>query len=145
MWSLIAAAYALLGIGMARVSPGVLQLLPPCPFRSLTGFPCPTCGTSRALLALAHGAAAEAFRIQPLATLLVLAALAAGALSAAAAMTPRLRSAPEEDRRTLPAAAWRAPVAATDSPGRHTVLAVRALAIALSCNWAYLLIAAGGR
>lgn len=38
-----------------------------CRFRALTGIPCPTCGSTRALLALARGRLFEAFAHNPLA------------------------------------------------------------------------------
>lgn len=52
--------------------------LPPCPFRAVTGIPCPTCGTTRALVALSRGQLAQALVNNPMFTLgLVLAGLAA--------------------------------------------------------------------
>ena len=41
-------------------------LLPPCGMRTLTGLPCPLCGSTRALLALSHGHPLEAFLLNPL-------------------------------------------------------------------------------
>jgi hypothetical protein len=40
---------------------------PGCGFKHLTGLPCPGCGGLRSLAALAHGHAAEAFALNPLA------------------------------------------------------------------------------
>ncbi|GAB4372792.1 MAG: hypothetical protein Kow0062_09360 [Acidobacteriota bacterium] len=37
-----------------------------CRFHDLTGLPCPTCGTTRGILALAHGDLATALRMNPL-------------------------------------------------------------------------------
>lgn len=48
--------------------PLLASLLPPCPFRTLTGIPCPTCGSTRALLALARGHLLEALASNPLLT-----------------------------------------------------------------------------
>jgi hypothetical protein len=63
-----AAALALLAIeGQARI-----RL---CPLHALTGIPCPACGGTRAALALASGAPAEALALNPL---LILALPAAG-------------------------------------------------------------------
>jgi hypothetical protein len=45
----------------------IAPLLRPCVFRSLTGFPCPTCGTTRAATAFLHGDLATAFTANPLA------------------------------------------------------------------------------
>lgn len=39
---------------------------PPCPWHALTGLHCPGCGSTRALLALAHGDVARAFAQNPL-------------------------------------------------------------------------------
>ncbi|MBZ5589133.1 MAG: DUF2752 domain-containing protein [Acidobacteriia bacterium] len=41
---------------------------PRCPFRVLTGIPCPTCGTTHAAVALMHGQLGAAFAANPLAT-----------------------------------------------------------------------------
>lgn len=47
--------------------PGAAGVLA-CPLKELTSVPCPTCGTTRALLALAKGDALSALRLQPLVT-----------------------------------------------------------------------------
>lgn len=44
----------------------VLVLIPPCVVHSLTGWPCPSCGTTRAALALAGGELLAGLRLQPL-------------------------------------------------------------------------------
>jgi hypothetical protein len=56
----------------------------PCRFRSLTGIPCPTCGGTRALLALAGLDVARAFVLNPLVTAGVLGVLTTAPLAAAA-------------------------------------------------------------
>lgn len=48
----------------------VRALLPPCPFRALTGLYCPGCGSTRALDALLHGDVTRAFDMNPLGLLL---------------------------------------------------------------------------
>ncbi len=45
----------------------VVPLLRPCMFRSLTGIPCPTCGTTRAATAFLDGNLIAAFTANPLA------------------------------------------------------------------------------
>ncbi len=42
--------------------------LPSCPMHVLTGLPCPTCGTTRAALALLDGRVLRALALNPLAT-----------------------------------------------------------------------------
>lgn len=59
------------GAGVAAtflfVDPGETVLLPPCPFRALTGWLCPGCGSARALHALVHGHWIAALTANPLA------------------------------------------------------------------------------
>jgi ribosomal protein S27E len=45
------------------------RLLPPCPLRTFADIPCPTCGTTRAVLALARGDVWGAICMNPLVTL----------------------------------------------------------------------------
>ncbi len=45
------------------------RLVGPCWVHVLTGFPCPTCGITRALVALARGRWWAAFQVQPLITI----------------------------------------------------------------------------
>jgi len=47
--------FLLLGFILARFLAPVFKLLPACTFRSVVGIPCPSCGATRAGLALAHG------------------------------------------------------------------------------------------
>jgi Protein of unknown function (DUF2752) len=58
--------------------PGKSGFFPLCPFRFLTGFTCPGCGTTRALHQLLHGHFAAAFMLNPL--LLVVLPFLIGAL-----------------------------------------------------------------
>ena len=46
----------------------IAPFLRPCVFRSLSGIPCPTCGTTRAAAAFLYGDIAAAFTANPLAT-----------------------------------------------------------------------------
>jgi hypothetical protein len=52
---------------VAMVDPGRPGHYPVCPFRALTGYYCPGCGSLRMLHALAHGHWGEAFGRNPLA------------------------------------------------------------------------------
>ena len=51
--------------------PGKTGFFPSCPFRALTGFNCPGCGTTRALHQLLHGNVVAAFELNPLTILLL--------------------------------------------------------------------------
>ena len=61
--------------GVAAVSAWLLRpfwlalapLLPACPFRAITGIPCPTCGSTHAAIALLHGRLGAALAANPLA------------------------------------------------------------------------------
>lgn len=63
---------AVIAAGLLRVSnPATTWFFPPCPFRALTGYLCPGCGTLRALHELLYGHVAAAFRLNPLMILLL--------------------------------------------------------------------------
>lgn len=55
--------------------------LPPCALRTLTGVPCPTCGTTHAAVALLEGRLAEALHANPLAALAGAAFLVGGVVA----------------------------------------------------------------
>lgn len=55
--------------------------LPPCTLRTLTGVPCPTCGTTHAAVALLRGHVLEALRANPLAAIAGIAFLVGGAVA----------------------------------------------------------------
>jgi Protein of unknown function (DUF2752) len=65
---------AMLALVFARVLP-VQEILPPCLFRAVTGIPCPSCGTTRSLVHLAHGDIAGSLILNPLFSLAMIAAL----------------------------------------------------------------------
>jgi hypothetical protein len=46
--------------------PGKSGFFPACPFRLLTGFTCPGCGSTRAMHQILHGHFATAFMLNPL-------------------------------------------------------------------------------
>jgi hypothetical protein len=68
-------AAAMLGIAVAWPR---LPVHPPlaCPFRTVTGIPCPLCGMTRAVVATVHGHLLESLRFNPAGILVVLAAIA---------------------------------------------------------------------
>lgn len=65
IWGVLAASSILLRPLWLALPP----YLPKCPFRSLTGLPCPTCGTTHAVLAALHGRPLQALAANPLAAL----------------------------------------------------------------------------
>ena len=77
LWGAVALALLLL----SPLATPLAALLPPCFFRRLTGFPCLTCGGTRAALALLQGDVGAALRANPLMTL-ALALLVGGGLVA---------------------------------------------------------------
>ena len=62
IWLFLPAAAAYLFV----FEPGRSGFFPPCPFRALTAFTCPGCGTTRALHHLLHGHIQTAFMLNPL-------------------------------------------------------------------------------
>ena len=72
LWVGVPVALAALAAVILRVfNPATVWFFPPCPFRLLTGYLCPGCGTLRALHQLLNGHLAEAFRLNPLMLLLL--------------------------------------------------------------------------
>jgi hypothetical protein len=109
---------ALLVLGGAALRLGLRPGLP-CPFHEITGHPCPTCGSTRSLEALAWFRPGEALGVQPLATLLFVGLLLWGLVSLLG-REPRLEVTPRE---------------------RSGIRAGALLLVA--SNWAYLWLAAG--
>lgn len=110
------------------LSPLAAQLagrLPACPLKSLTGLPCPGCGTTRAALALGDLDPLAAFAVSPLAAaawvLLIAGGLLAGGLALAGVEPPALSR--WVDR-------W---------SGQWSLGARLAFLAALALNWLYLL------
>ncbi|MBP7638378.1 MAG: DUF2752 domain-containing protein [Kiritimatiellae bacterium] len=109
-------AVLLIGAGVAALDAGGARL---CLFHRWTGWPCLTCGSTRACAALIAGDLAVAFRVQPLVSVLLMAGTAISAafslmLACGRGITVRLSA---DERRRL-------------------ILAGVALAAA---NWVYLL------
>lgn len=62
IWLTIAGAAVLIYV----LEPGKSAFLPSCPFRTLTGYQCPGCGSTRGLHQLVHGNLSAAFQLNPL-------------------------------------------------------------------------------
>jgi hypothetical protein len=62
IWATLAAGATYLYI----FEPGKSGFFPACPFRTLTGFTCPGCGSTRGLHCLLHGDLVAAFEFNPL-------------------------------------------------------------------------------
>ncbi len=109
-------------VALAMTSTHVLEIqLPLCPFKTITGLPCPTCGVTRAVMAMTRLDLAAALAFNPLA---VAGAILGGiyllyAAIVLAARLPRLR--PRLTARDFTSA-------------RVVVIAV------LSANWLYLVL-----
>lgn len=73
-FGLIYGVIALIMLGVARWPP-ILSLAPACVFKGLTGIPCPTCGSTRALVHLSHVDIVPAFLMNPLTTLALIGAV----------------------------------------------------------------------
>lgn len=65
LWGVV----ALSSIALRPLWLALAPFAPRCPFRVLTGIPCPTCGTTHAAVALMHGDLGAAFAANPLAAM----------------------------------------------------------------------------
>lgn len=119
LWGpLLAGAFAMLAAAPQALLPPVT-----CPLRRFTGLPCPTCGGTRALMALRRLDLTGALALNPLVTIAALGALLYLA-HAAAVLAGR-----------------RAPLRLElATPGRRVAFAA-ALAGAVVANWTYLVLA----
>ena len=99
----------------APFAPAFASGMPACPFRALLGVPCLTCGSTRALVALARLDPAAAFHWNPLAAGAGILFVAGGAVALAAAFFGSEVRAP-----------------------RPTLLVRISLVAALAANWAFL-------
>jgi hypothetical protein len=73
-FGIIYGGLALLALASARL-PSLMVLVPACVFKGLTGIPCPTCGSTRSVIHLSHGDISAALFMNPLAVLIVIAAV----------------------------------------------------------------------
>jgi len=110
---------SLFGAMRGALSP--VALLPGCPFHTMTGLPCPTCGGTRALLALGRLEWHEALVLNPLVTS---ATVLGGPLMLAVVLLAR--------------SARRSPAELALGPFRTTAGRL-ILAAAIAANWAYLI------
>ena len=69
LWGSVATALLLAGGLVLFIAPELLALLPRCGVKAMTGVPCPTCGGTRAAMALALGQPVRALWLNPLAAL----------------------------------------------------------------------------
>ena len=91
-----------------------------CPLQRLFSVPCPTCGTSRAVIEIARGNVSNAFAIQPLVCFVIFAGIPLAAICASAMGR----------RRVLNVARLLSRMPATWT----------ALALAVAANWAYVIV-----
>jgi hypothetical protein len=115
LWGVVTVCSLLLRPFWLALAPFV----PACPFRAITGLPCPTCGTTHAALALLDGRIGDAFVANPLAAIAGIGFVAGGLVAPAwAALT------------------WPVPEVPTPLPtwARATIVAV------LLAGWAYLIV-----
>jgi len=113
---------AILGLLVARFFPFDLISMGACPWRALSGIPCPTCGGTRCMIELTHLEFGAALAMNPLVTLAGLAA-AAYAVHALGVWLLGWRR-------------WRPNVS---SPRAQRVLRIGTVA-ALLLNWIYLIL-----
>ncbi len=82
LWGFVAASVAAMLPFAGRLAP----LAPACPFKSLTGWPCLSCGATRAVLALSRFDLRAALAWNPLAAAGVLVLVGGGLLAGAAGL-----------------------------------------------------------
>ena len=63
------------GLLLVWFVPALPDLIPPCLFRQLTGYPCPACGATHSAILIAHFKPVQAFLFNPFFTLVYLGVL----------------------------------------------------------------------
>lgn len=112
-------SFLLLSVLALKFAAPLVHLLPRCVLHDLLSLPCPTCGTTRALLACARGDFAAAFAANPLTAMIYMSLfVATGVLLAATVANKNVLN-------RLNAA--------------HLTIVRRMAALALGANWIYLL------
>jgi hypothetical protein len=114
LWGGVALALVALGPLGERLAPN----LPGCFFRSVTGLPCPTCGGTRAALALARLDLPAALHANPLVALALLFVVVGGVAAGAMALAGR----------------------GVREPSRVPVWVRAGLVVALAANWFFLIV-----
>lgn len=107
---------ALALVALSPLAPYIVDGLWTCPFKSVTGVPCPTCGTARAALALSRGEVWHALTQYPLPSLAWILFVAGGFYSLWLGLTKRL------------------PISL---PKRLPVWARISIVVAVAANWIY--------
>ncbi|NHZ73488.1 MAG: DUF2752 domain-containing protein [Nitrospirae bacterium] len=95
IWGTVVVVLLLLAMRAEQLA----QILPACAFKTLAGIPCPTCGMTRATLALVNLDLMAALRVNPLATGLVMAFVVGGLVAGLAALLGRPLKEPRWDLR----------------------------------------------
>jgi hypothetical protein len=75
---------------------GIGKVVPQCMFKQITGWPCPSCGMSRAFCSISRGEFKKAAEYNILSFVLYPAALSGAALSLASLLTARLSGAAQK-------------------------------------------------
>jgi hypothetical protein len=75
------AVCAILAVAFRPVWLAAAGFLPPCPWHALTGWACPGCGTTRAVVSLLHGRVGDALAFNPLSALAAIAFFGGGILA----------------------------------------------------------------
>ena len=119
----LAGAAAVAGARIAAGAPALLALVPRCPFLHLTGFPCATCGFTRAFVRAVTFDLGGALAVSPLGTTVMIAcAILAGWVALSRAFPMRIR---------LPIVRLRSPAL--------RLLCRSGIPLAFLLNWAYLI------
>jgi len=113
LWGLVALAL----VSLAPLAPQLAAAAPACPVKSISGFPCPTCGATRAAVALAALDPWTALALNPLVTCAWMGLVLGGIAALVVSLTGRPLP-------TLP---------------RRLPLALRvAIVVVVAANWLYL-------